>query len=206
MGTMNAMKLHDTAAIRVWIVDDDESIRWVLEKSLSRDGMLVDSFPGAAELLDALQDATAETLPDVMITDIRMPGLERPGAAGSRARGQARIAGDHHDRAFRPRRAVAAFKGGAFEYLPKPFDVDEAVASCAARAAEAGGTAGAEADGTARRDHRRAPAMQDVFRAIGRLSVPDDRADHRRVRHRQGARRAGAARHSRRVRTSRSSR
>src|SRR5690606_18997302 len=60
-----------SAALNVWIVDDDESIRWVLERSLTRDGMQVQAFPGAAELLDALSDDT----PDVLISDIRMPGV-----------------------------------------------------------------------------------------------------------------------------------
>ena len=60
-----------SAAIKVWIVDDDESIRWVLEKALQRVGMAVQSFPGAAELLDAIQEDT----PDVLICDIRMPKI-----------------------------------------------------------------------------------------------------------------------------------
>lgn len=170
MGTMNAMKLHDSAAIRVWIVDDDESIRWVLEKSLSREGMHVDSFPGAAELLDALQDATADTLPDVMISDIRMPGLDglelMDRVHSAKPDLPVIIITAHSDLDA----AVASFKGGAFEYLPKPFDVD-AVASLVRRAAQKR----VAAPDLKPMEPRaaiigEAPAMQDVFRAIGRLS------------------------------------
>jgi two-component system nitrogen regulation response regulator GlnG len=170
MGTMNAMTLNDANTIRVWIVDDDESIRWVIEKSLSREGMRVDSFPGAAELLDALAEAAPEQLPDVMISDIRMPGLDglelmdRVHAAKPDL--PVIIITAHSDLDA----AVASFKGGAFEYLPKPFDVD-AVASLVRRAAQ---------KRSVMPDLKplepraaiigEAPAMQDVFRAIGRLS------------------------------------
>ena len=156
-----------SGAIKVWIVDDDESIRWVLEKALQRDGMLVQSFPGAAELLDAL----AEDVPDVLICDIRMPGvnglelMER--VHGTHPELPVIIVTAHSDLDA----AVAAFKGGAFEYLPKPFDVDS-VASLVQRAAakrmvvqDTGPLADRPAIIGA------APAMQDVFRAIGRLAA-----------------------------------
>ncbi len=171
MGNMNAMKLQDAVPIRVWIVDDDESIRWVLEKSLTREGMSVGSFPGAAELLDALQDATADTMPDVMISDIRMPGLdglelmERVRAAKPEL--PVIIVTAHSDLDA----AVASFKGGAFEYLPKPFDVDS-VASLVRRAAQKRIASAPELKPLEPRAAiiGEAPAMQDVFRAIGRLS------------------------------------
>jgi len=171
MGNMNAMKLQDGVPIRVWIVDDDESIRWVLEKSLTREGMLVDSFPGAAELLDALGDATPESMPDVMISDIRMPGLDglelmdRVHAAKPEL--PVIIVTAHSDLDA----AVASFKGGAFEYLPKPFDVDS-VASLVRRAAQKRIAATPELKPLEPRAAiiGEAPAMQDVFRAIGRLS------------------------------------
>jgi two-component system nitrogen regulation response regulator GlnG len=152
-------------ALEIWVVDDDESIRWVMQKSLMRAGMKVQTFEGAAELFDAL----AEDAPDVLITDIRMPGVsglelmervrhERPGLPVI-------VMTAHSDLDA----AVASYKGGAFEYLPKPFDVD-AVAELVRRAAarreaqeplpELGATA----------IIGEAPAMQDVFRAIGRLS------------------------------------
>ena len=171
MGNMNTMKLHDAAAIRVWIVDDDESIRWVLEKSLTREGMHVDSFPGAAELLDALQEATAESLPDVMISDIRMPGLDglelMDRVHSAKPELPVIIITAHSDLDA----AVASFKGGAFEYLPKPFDVD-AVASLVRRAAQKRVVSTPELKPMEPRAAiiGEAPAMQDVFRAIGRLS------------------------------------
>ena len=153
--------------LKVWVVDDDESIRWVLEKALRGDGLNVQSFPGAAELFDAL----ADDAPNVLITDIRMPGvnglelMERV-----RAKYPALpviITTAHSDLDS----AVAAYKGGAFEYLPKPFDVD-VVAALVQRAAA---RKPAEADtatpaGSAALLIGEAPAMQEVFRAIGRLS------------------------------------
>jgi two-component system nitrogen regulation response regulator GlnG len=154
------------SALKVWIVDDDESIRWVLEKSLTREGMAVTSFPGAAELLDAI----AEGSPDVLISDIRMPGVD-----GLTLMGRVRAAKPnlpviimtaHSDLDA----AVAAYRGGAFEYLPKPFDVDS-VAELVRRAAKKHEQATDEApaaEGAAMIGE--APAMQDVFRAIGRLS------------------------------------
>ncbi|WP_028080172.1 nitrogen regulation protein NR(I) [Solimonas soli] len=152
-------------ALNVWIVDDDESIRWVIEKSLSRAGMQVTSFPGAAELLDALADGA----PDVLISDIRMPGVD-----GLTLMGRVHAAHPelpviimtaHSDLDA----AVASYKGGAFEYLPKPFDVD-GVADLVRRAArnrEVAEELPAEPPATMIGE---APAMQDVFRAIGRLS------------------------------------
>lgn len=164
---MNALRQSEPA-IRVWIVDDDESIRWVLEKSLTRDGMSVESFPGAAELLDALQDAT----PDVLISDIRMPGvdglalMERVHAAKPEL--PVIIVTAHSDLDA----AVASFKGGAFEYLPKPFDVDN-VATLVRRAAQKRNgvvVAAGPAPATRAAIVGEAPAMQEVFRVIGRLS------------------------------------
>ncbi|MFI4980384.1 MAG: sigma-54-dependent transcriptional regulator, partial [Nevskiales bacterium] len=154
-------------ATKVWIVDDDESIRWVLEKALQRVGMDVQSFPGAAELLDALQEDT----PDVLICDIRMPGvnglelMERVHSAKPDL--PVIIVTAHSDLDA----AVAAFKGGAFEYLPKPFDVD-GVATLVQRAA-AKRVAVIAAPQAADRPAiiGAAPAMQDVFRAIGRLAA-----------------------------------
>ncbi|HSW13540.1 MAG TPA: nitrogen regulation protein NR(I) [Solimonas sp.] len=155
-----------SATLRVWVVDDDESIRWVLERSLAREGMQVESYPGAAELLDALNDDT----PDVLISDIRMPGVN----------GLELMERVHRHKPALPviimtahsdlDAAVASYKGGAFEYLPKPFDVD-GVASLVRRAArhqeivEELPAVASTADIIGE-----APAMQDVFRAIGRLS------------------------------------
>ncbi|MDR3416988.1 MAG: nitrogen regulation protein NR(I) [Nevskia sp.] len=156
-----------SAPIKVWIVDDDESIRWVLEKALRREGMRVQSFPGAAELLDALPDET----PDVLICDIRMPGvnglelMERVRA--SKPDLPVIIVTAYSDLDA----AVSAFKGGAFEYLPKPFDVD-GVASLVQRAAAKRGSVTASVQPAERTAIiGAAPAMQDVFRAIGRLAA-----------------------------------
>ncbi len=107
----------------VWIVDDDRSIRWVLEKALQQEGMTTQSFDSA----DGVMSRLARQQPDVIISDIRMPG-----ASGldllARIREQhprlpVIIMTAHSDLDS----AVASYQGGAFEYLPKPFDVDEAV-------------------------------------------------------------------------------
>lgn len=155
------------APISVWVVDDDESIRWVLERSLAREGMNVKSFPGSAELLDALQDS----LPDVLLSDIRMPGVNGLELL-ERLQQQAPnlpviIMTAHSDLDA----AVAAYRGGAFEYLPKPFDVD-GVVTLVRRAARSRGDGGDPdaLNGPQTLLIGEAPAMQDVFRAIGRLS------------------------------------
>lgn len=154
--------------MNVWVVDDDESIRWVLERALRRDGLTVQSFPGAAELLDALDE---QPPPDVLLSDIRMPGVDGLTLMG---RVHAKepllpiiIMTAHSDLDA----AVAAYKGGAFEYLPKPFDID-AVSSLVRRAAQARESAPAASvpDTGETAIIGEAPAMQEVFRVIGRLS------------------------------------
>jgi two-component system nitrogen regulation response regulator GlnG len=154
-------------AISVWVVDDDESIRWVLEKSLAREQFSVRTFQGAAEFLDALQDRA----PDVLISDIRMPGIDgltlMERVRGAHPKLPVIIMTAHSDLDA----AVAAYKGGAFEYLPKPFDVD-AVADLVRRAAKRRAEiAGAQPSrSVSPMLIGEAPAMQDVFRAVGRLS------------------------------------
>ncbi|TXH04800.1 MAG: nitrogen regulation protein NR(I) [Nevskiaceae bacterium] len=153
--------------LSVWVVDDDESIRWVLQKSLTRAGMKAQTFPGAAELLDALEEGT----PDVLLSDIRMPGInglelmERVRAL--RPELPVIIMTAHSDLDA----AVAAYRGGAFEYLPKPFDVDS-VAALVQRAAQKKTKAEMPVEDAIPPAAiiGEAPAMQDVFRAIGRLS------------------------------------
>ncbi len=154
----------------VWIVDDDESIRWVLERAFKAEAIVTRSFPGGAELLDALE----EDAPDVLLTDIRMPGisgldlLERVQAV--RPDVPIIIMTAHSDLDS----AVAAYRGGAFEYLPKPFDLDEAIELTrrAARTRSDGGGARSGGGGSGPSIIiGEAPAMQDVFRAIGRLSA-----------------------------------
>jgi len=151
--------------LKVWIVDDDESIRWVMQKSLSREGMKVQAFEGAAELLDALNDDA----PDVLVSDIRMPGINGLELM-ERVRGRhpelpVIIMTAHSDLDA----AVASFKGGAFEYLPKPFDVD-GVASLVRRAAARREAIEDTPAVPGKTIIGEAPAMQDLFRAIGRLS------------------------------------
>jgi len=155
-------------AAQVWVVDDDQSIRWVLERALTRAGMRVRSFAAADDTLAAL----ARDEPDVLIADVRMPGLsglellERVRAAHATL--PVIVTTAHSDLDS----AVAAYRGGAFEYLPKPFDMDEAVAlvrrAAQQRAPREKAAAGAgDAQATLIGE---APAMQAVFRAIGRLS------------------------------------
>ena len=153
----------------VWIIDDDQSIRWVLERALSQADLSVTSFASANAAMDSLQTTNE---PDVIITDIRMPGMtgfdfmhefkqEKPNIPVI-------IMTAHSDLDS----AVSAYEGGAFEYLPKPFDIDEAVEltkrACVARK---------ESKQQAYDNHQETPeiigeaaSMQEVFRAIGRLS------------------------------------
>ncbi len=155
-------------ALRVWLIDDDASIRWVLERALRNDGMLPRTFDTAESALAALRaDA-----PDVLITDVRMPGqsgidlLQRVQA--SHADLPVIVMTAHADLGT----AVSAYGSGAFEYLPKPFDIDHAV-DLVRRAAQSRESAGADSSAEAPAMPSllgRAPAMQQVFRAIGRLA------------------------------------
>lgn len=154
----------------IWVVDDDRSIRWVLERALSRADLAVQTFDNASAALDALQ----ESQPRVLLTDIRMPGLD----------GLSLLANVHDTHPGLPvivmtahsdmDSAVAAYEGGAFEYLPKPFDVDEAIGLVQRALAQ-------EASESDKRQSENgfvgsggligeSPAMQEVFRAIGRLA------------------------------------
>jgi two-component system nitrogen regulation response regulator GlnG len=152
----------------VWIIDDDRSIRWVFEKALEREGIAHRTFSAAQEALDHL----AEESPQVVVSDIRMPGLSGLDLMQAlRARAPATpiiIMTAYSDLES----AVAAFQGGAFEYLPKPFDVDHAV-ELVRRAMEEG-RRHVEAAPPAQDEEPeilgKAPAMQEVFRAIGRLA------------------------------------
>ncbi|MDX1593508.1 MAG: nitrogen regulation protein NR(I) [Gammaproteobacteria bacterium] len=151
----------------VWVVDDDRSIRWVLEKALQGAGLSVRTFESGDAMLDALR----QNLPDALFTDIRMPGIDGLQLLE-------RLQADYPDLPVIVMTAhsdldsaVSAYQGGAFEYLPKPFDVDEAVAlvqRALARRHEAG-PRGGEVE-QAPEIIGESPAMQEVFRAIGRLS------------------------------------
>ena len=155
----------------IWIVDDDQSIRFVLERALLREDMPTRSFSSPREVLQALETADAEQQPQVLVSDIRMPGgsgLDLLARIKNLMPGLPVIIMTAYSDLDS---AVSAFQGGAFEYLPKPFDLPKAV-ELIRRAVEESqheqvGTIGAMA---APEMLGQAPAMQDVFRAIGRLS------------------------------------
>ena len=153
----------------VWIIDDDKSIRWVIEKSLSREGIAYKSFVSAQDGLDALADD--EETPQVVISDIRMPGasgLDFMQALRAKLPATPIIIMTAYSAL---ESAVAAFQGGAFEYLPKPFDVDHAVELIRRAIDESLREAPAdEVTATAPEILGSAPTMQEVFRAIGRLA------------------------------------
>jgi two-component system nitrogen regulation response regulator GlnG len=159
--------MNPSKTLDVWLVDDDASIRWVLERALKQGGMQTTAFEEADSVLTAL----AREEPDVLVTDIRMPGrsgldlLEE--IRNQRPRLPVIVMTAHSDLES----AVAAYQGGAFEYLPKPFDIDQAV-ELVRRAAEQSYRSAASTVESRRIPEMlgHAPAMQDVFRAIGRLS------------------------------------
>ncbi|HTW75138.1 MAG TPA: nitrogen regulation protein NR(I) [Steroidobacteraceae bacterium] len=164
---MNTQLTTSTQPLRVWLVDDDNSIRWVLERALRNGGMLPKAFDAAEPALAALRT----DVPDALITDIRMSG--RSGLELLR-----RIHDVHPElpvivmTAYSDlSNAVSAFESGAFEYLPKPFDIDQAM-QLVRRAASAGVRTAEPLVATPRYStlFGHAPAMQQVFRAIGRLS------------------------------------
>jgi two-component system nitrogen regulation response regulator GlnG len=152
----------------IWIAEDDRSLRWVMEKALKREGIGVCSFENAEELLEALK----KNQPEIIVSDIRMPGMD----------GLELLQLIHADHPNIPiiittahsdlDSAVAAYQGGAFEYLPKPFDLEELV-----DVVRRGISFSKEQQSSALVVESpqseiigEAPAMQEVFRAIGRLS------------------------------------
>ena len=155
----------------VWIIDDDKSIRWVIEKALQKAGIITRSFSSAADLLGALQD----DLPDALITDIRMPGMDGLELLDKLQLSQPKlpviVMTAHSDLES----AVSAFHGGAFEYLPKPFDIKEVVdlarrACIHSRQQQISDTHADVLEETSPEIIGEAPSMQEVFRAIGRLA------------------------------------
>ena len=152
----------------VWIIDDDDSIRWVLQKALEQAGMQVTSFNRADSILDQLK----EHEPDTIITDIRMPGMDGLSLLSALSKTWPHIPviimTAHTDLDS----AVSAYKGGAFEYLPKPFDINVAVelAQRACTKRHETTLAGTTISQDLPEIIGEAPAMQEVFRAIGRLS------------------------------------
>jgi two-component system nitrogen regulation response regulator GlnG len=155
------------SALRVWLVDDDASIRWVLERALKSGGMTPRVFEAAEPALEALRGDA----PDVLLTDIRMPGLS----------GLDLVRRLHETRPQLPiivmtahadlDNAVSAYESGAFEYLPKPFDIDQVVELVRRAAESAAKPISGRTENTPMPELLgKAPAMQQVFRAIGRLS------------------------------------
>lgn len=155
----------------VWIVDDDKSIRWVLEKAFQKASMITRSFPNAVNLLDALNTE----LPDALMTDIRMPGMD-----GFQLLKKVQhkypdlpviVMTAHSDLDS----AVSAFHGGAFEYLPKPFDINEVVEVVQRACLHSKQQSVQQQNETGQIEDTpeiigEASAMQEVFRAIGRLA------------------------------------
>ncbi|WP_231402308.1 nitrogen regulation protein NR(I) [Caenimonas aquaedulcis] len=155
----------------IWIVDDDQSIRFVLEKALLREDLPTRSFTNPREVLQALEAGDDDNGPQILVSDIRMPGgsgLDLLTKVKEKLPGLPVIimtAFSDLDS------AVSAFQGGAFEYLPKPFDLPKAI-ELIRRAVEESQREEVAEERMAETPEMlgQAPAMQDVFRAIGRLS------------------------------------
>ncbi len=155
----------------IWVIDDDRSIRWVLERALTQAGMVVTVFENGT---DALARLGAEQ-PDVVVSDIRMPEMDGLSLLEKISARHAQLPVIIMTAYSDLESTVSAYQGGAFEYLPKPFDVDEAVALVHRALGRNKGNKDwqAPADKTASAVGGivgSAPAMQEVFRAIGRLS------------------------------------
>jgi two-component system nitrogen regulation response regulator GlnG len=151
----------------VWIIDDDRSIRWVLEKALDRENIEFRSFISASEALQALPDG----VPQVVVSDIRMPGRSGLELLQTLREQYPQLPVIIMTAYSDLESAVSAFQGGAFEYLPKPFDINHAV-ELIRRALEQNQRREAIIEETSPTPDMlgQAPAMQEVFRAIGRLS------------------------------------
>ncbi|HQV41770.1 MAG TPA: nitrogen regulation protein NR(I) [Moraxellaceae bacterium] len=157
-------------AAKVWIIDDDRSIRWVLERALTQEGMISTTFDNG----DAALTRLAREEPDAIISDIRMPGIDGI-ALLTKIRESypdlpVIIMTAHSDLDS----AVSSYQSGAFDYLPKPFDVDDAITlvkrAVAHRHEQTAARAPAAPEALRPEIIGESPAMQEVFRAIGRLS------------------------------------
>lgn len=159
-----------STANTVWVVDDDRSIRWVLEKALNQAGIATQTFDSGESILHSL----TQNVPDAIISDIRMPGMDGLELLGKISQSHPDlpviITTAHSDLDS----AVASYQGGAFEYLPKPFDIDDAVAMTERALVHAkekiAENTEPEKNASSTEIIGEAPAMQEVFRAIGRLS------------------------------------
>jgi len=153
----------------IWVIDDDKAIRWVVEKALTRANMVVKSYESAVGIIDKL----GSEKPDAIISDIRMPGVDGLTLLSEISAQYPQIPviimTAHSDIDS----AVSAYEGGAFEYLPKPFDVNDAVALVRRAVEQSKQKASKSVQGTLPPQTEiigEAPAMQEVFRAVGRLS------------------------------------
>ena len=161
--------MTETPNANIWVVDDDRSIRWVLERALEQAGFTTRSFARGDAVLQHIETAQ----PDAIVSDIRMPGADGFELLASIKESHPTvpiiIMTAHSDLEV----AVSSYQGGAFEYLPKPFDVDDAVATvrrAVAHHREAEATEAPPEESPAAEIIGQAPAMQEVFRAIGRLA------------------------------------
>jgi two-component system nitrogen regulation response regulator GlnG len=157
------------SATNIWVVDDERSIRWVLEKALTQEGLEVTCFEDGESVLRRL----ATSVPDAIVSDIRMPGIDGldllEQVKANHPELPVIIMTAHSDLDS----AVSSIEGGAFEYIPKPFEVDEAVAIVQRALSHQSGSSDEPAEENAVPESEiigKAPAMQEVFRAIGRLS------------------------------------
>lgn len=153
---------------RIWVIDDDRSIRWVLEKALQKAGMEVTTYSNANGIMEAL----SREQPDAIVSDVRMPGID----------GLSLLVGINEQYPDLPviimtahsdlDSAVTAYHSGAFEYLPKPFDINNAIEQVTRACRKSRGrTESSEESATGAPEIiGEAPAMQEVFRAIGRLA------------------------------------
>ncbi|HKW39475.1 MAG TPA: nitrogen regulation protein NR(I) [Burkholderiales bacterium] len=152
----------------VWVIDDDRSIRWVFEKALAREGIPFKTFAQATEAMDALDTSGA---PQVLVSDIRMPGTSGLDLLQNVKQRFPDLPVIIMTAYSDLESAVAAFQGGAFEYLPKPFDVDQAVELIRRALGEAAHEGDSVDSSAASPDILgKAHSMQEVFRAVGRLS------------------------------------
>jgi len=154
---------------RIWVIDDDRSIRWVLEKALQKAGMEVRTYPNANGIMEALSGEQ----PDAIVSDVRMPGIDGLSLLVSINEHYPDlpviIMTAHSDLDS----AVTAYHSGAFEYLPKPFDVNDAIEQVtrACRRSRSSVVSSLEESTVGAPEIiGEAPAMQEVFRAIGRLA------------------------------------
>ncbi len=161
---------------RIWVIDDDRSVRFVLAQALRDAGYAVLAFDGAAKALQALED---EALPDLVFTDVRMPGMDGLGLLEALKARHPQLPVVVMSAYTDVASTAGAFRGGAHEFLSKPFDLDDAVA-LAQRALPARASPGSDAKNTTSPEQApeagdarligEAPAMRALFRAIGRLA------------------------------------